>query len=184
VKQSGSRTVVLMVLILLIGTTPVAGQTFRTVHVFVALADNQHQGIVPVPAALGNGLDSARNLYWGAAFGVKTYFRASSDWELISSGRGPRAAILDRCTFRHRKRNVFLVADAYEGSHIRDAVTDFLSAAAGASVESFVVKDKTQDVRVSIGGASDLVAYVGHDALWIFKSHRLPEKPVASGARL
>jgi hypothetical protein len=27
----------------------------RTVHVFVALADNQNQGIMPVPARLGNG---------------------------------------------------------------------------------------------------------------------------------
>ena len=39
----------------------------RLVHVFVALADNAHQGIVPVPAALGNGDDAAQNLYWGAA---------------------------------------------------------------------------------------------------------------------
>jgi hypothetical protein len=35
----------------------------RLIHVFVALADNVHQGIVPVPAALGNGDDPARNLY-------------------------------------------------------------------------------------------------------------------------
>ena len=37
----------------------------RTVHVFVALADNLHQGIVPVPAKLGNGEDPEHNLYWG-----------------------------------------------------------------------------------------------------------------------
>jgi hypothetical protein len=36
----------------------------RVVHVFVALADNQHQGIIPVPAVLGNGVDPVRNLYW------------------------------------------------------------------------------------------------------------------------
>jgi hypothetical protein len=29
----------------------------RTIHVFVALAGNQNQGIVPLPARLGNGLD-------------------------------------------------------------------------------------------------------------------------------
>lgn len=33
------------------------GSTTRTVHVFVALADNQYQGIVPVPPKLGNGDD-------------------------------------------------------------------------------------------------------------------------------
>ncbi len=49
----------------------------RTVHVFVALADNQHQGIVPVPAHLGNGEDASNNLYWGSAYGVKAFFSHS-----------------------------------------------------------------------------------------------------------
>ena len=35
----------------------------RTVHVFVALADNQNQGIIPVPAKLANGEDPGPNLY-------------------------------------------------------------------------------------------------------------------------
>src|SRR5229473_8150857 len=91
----------------------------RLVHVFVALADNQHQGIVPVPAALGNGRDAQRNLYWGAAYGVKTYFKASKDWELVWSGRGPKDAILERCVFKSGKNDVYLVADAYEGSQIK-----------------------------------------------------------------
>jgi hypothetical protein len=60
-----------------------AGTPARVVHVFVALADNQHQGIVPVPALLGNGADPAHNLYWGAAFGVKTYFKNNAEWELL-----------------------------------------------------------------------------------------------------
>lgn len=33
----------------------------RTIHVFVALADNKNQGIVPVAAILGNGDDPAHN---------------------------------------------------------------------------------------------------------------------------
>src|SRR5580693_8508694 len=78
----------------------------KVVHVFVALADNQHQGIVPVPAALGNGSDSRRNLYWGAAFGVKTYFKASHNWELVWSGRGPKDAILERCVFKNTHADV------------------------------------------------------------------------------
>jgi hypothetical protein len=53
----------------------------RVVHVFVALADNQHQGIIPVPAALGNWSDAQHNLYWGAAFGVKTFFKSGDEWE-------------------------------------------------------------------------------------------------------
>src|SRR6266576_3547327 len=54
----------------------VAESSPRVVHVFVALADNQRQGIIPVPPALGNGRDPQHNLYWGAAYGVKTYFKA------------------------------------------------------------------------------------------------------------
>jgi len=65
----------------------VAESTPRVVHVFVALDDDQHQGVIPVPPALGNGRDPQRNLYWGAAYGVKTYFKASEDWELVWSRR-------------------------------------------------------------------------------------------------
>ena len=49
----------------------------RVIHVLVALCDNANQGIVPVPARLGNGADPDSNLYWGAAFGVKTFFSKS-----------------------------------------------------------------------------------------------------------
>src|SRR5204862_4069337 len=43
------------------------------VHVVVALCDNAHQGIVPVPKRLGDGRDPASNLYWGARYGVRSY---------------------------------------------------------------------------------------------------------------
>ena len=68
----------------------------RTVHVFVALADNAHQGIVPVPAPLGNGEDAAKNLYWGAAFGVRTYFRKTGEWKELSHQTNLSAYILER----------------------------------------------------------------------------------------
>src|ERR1700674_4558335 len=67
----------------------------RTVHVFVALADNQHQGIVPVPARLGNGDDPEHNLYWGSTYGVKTFFTRSADWLLLSCSAKPKAEILE-----------------------------------------------------------------------------------------
>lgn len=47
----------------------------RVVHVTVALCDNVNQGIVPVPTKIGNGEDAANNLYWGAAYGVKSFMR-------------------------------------------------------------------------------------------------------------
>jgi hypothetical protein len=69
--------------------------TLRTVHVFVALADNQHQGIVPVAAILGNGEDALHNLYWGSAYGVKTFFGRSADWAKINCSAKPKAEILN-----------------------------------------------------------------------------------------
>src|SRR5579864_6421135 len=85
----------------------------RTVHVFVALADNQSQGIIPVPAKLGNGEDPEHNLYWGSAYGVKTFFARGEDWSRIKCGEKPKVEILERCVFKHRASNVYLVADAY-----------------------------------------------------------------------
>jgi hypothetical protein len=86
------------------------------VHVFVALADNQHQGIIPVPARPGNGRDPANNLYWGAAFGVKSFFRASSDWRLLTCAPGPEPVVLERCVFHRHDPDAILVADAYGGA--------------------------------------------------------------------
>jgi hypothetical protein len=146
------------------------GQTrIRVVHVFVALADNQHQGIVPVPAKLGNGDSPATNLYWGAAFGVKSYFRASRDWELAYAAPAPSPAVLERCVFRHRADSVYLVADAYRGSEIRQALTDFLSAAAGRDSQSLTVPARNHSVTLTIGGGADLIAYVGHDVFMDFQ---------------
>ncbi|MGA8072162.1 MAG: hypothetical protein WB995_01725, partial [Candidatus Acidiferrales bacterium] len=141
----------------------------RVVHVFVALADNQHQGIVPVPAKLGDGDAPATNLYWGAAFGVKSYLRASSDWQLISAEPGPKPAILERCVFEHRGDAIYLVADAYRGSQIREAVSDFLSAASGRDVQQFEVRNYGHSVELPINGGADLAVYVGHDAFMDFQ---------------
>jgi hypothetical protein len=146
-----------------------AQSTTRVVHVFVALADNQHQGIVPVPAKLGDGDAPASNLYWGAAFGVKSYFRASAAWQLVSAGVGPKPEILERCIFKHRKSPVYLVADAYRGSEIRDAVIDFLSAAAGQKSQLASFNMAQSSFSIPSNGGADLVAYVGHDVFMDFQ---------------
>ena len=141
----------------------------RVVHVFVALADNLHQGIIPVPAVLGNGDDPSRNLYWGASFGVRTYFRKSSEWKETLRVEKPYRAVLERSVFHHQNQNVVIVADAYRGSEIRQALTDFLSAAAGVPIH------QGEPTACVIGGIvdcppedSDVVAYVGHDGLMDF----------------
>jgi len=148
----------------------------RTVHVFVALADNQSQGIVPVPAKLGNGEDPERNLYWGSAYGVKTFFGRSADWERIACGDKPKAEILERCTFKYRAANVYLVADAYRGREIRQAILDFLDAAAGDGLEMASVASPTGALKLPVRGGADLVAYIGHDGLMDFQLQQFPRK--------
>jgi hypothetical protein len=140
----------------------------RIIHVFVALADNQHQGIIPVPAALGNGDDPARNLYWGAAFGVRTFFRKSPDWQEIAVIPSPTSAILERVVFRHRETGTLLVADAYRGSEIRQAMTDFFLAAAGLQPPEPLYTSALGKEKLQVPANASLVVYVGHDGLMDF----------------
>jgi hypothetical protein len=148
----------------------------RTVHVFVALADNQSQGIVPVPAKIGNGEDPERNLYWGSAFGVKTFFARSADWVRIACGEKPKTEILERCVFKYRSANVYLVADAYRGREIRQAILDFLASAAGDDPGTESVPSQSGAVKLPIRGSANLVAYIGHDGLMDFKLLQFPHK--------
>jgi hypothetical protein len=142
------------------------------IHVFVALADNVNQGIVPVSASLGNGDSAATNLYWGAAFGIRTFFSKNKDWELISVTPTPSATVLERCIFKHRHTSFLLVADAYRGKEISQATWDFLEAAGGKPGE----KLKVGDVQFHTGGSADLVAYIGHNGLMDFKLHSQPKR--------
>jgi hypothetical protein len=147
-----------------------AGLPPRVVHVFGALADNQRQGIVPVPAFLGNGEDPAHNLYWGAAFGVKTYFKNNAEWQLLRCDHATKMEVLERCTFKSRGGgDVYLVADAYDGSQIKKCVTDFLSAAAGLAPERISIPPSSAELFIAAGGAADLLVYVGHDAFMDFQ---------------
>lgn len=149
-----------------------AVNSMPVIHVFVALADNVNQGIVPVSASLGNGDNPTTNLYWGAAFGVRTFFSRNKEWELLSVIRNPSSTILERCIFRHRRTSSLLVADAYRGKEISQATWDFLEAAGGKPGE----KLKIGDVEFHTGGSANLVAYVGHNGLMDFKLADQPKR--------
>ena len=162
-------------------TTPVSTsepQTAATnsvpvIHVFVALADNVNQGIVPVSASLGNGDNAASNLYWGAAFGIRNFFaKKNKDWELISVTPNPRASILERCIFKHRRQSLLMVADAYRGKEISQTTVDFLEAAAGKPGEKLTIGN----MQFYAGGSADLVAYIGHNGLMDFTLASHPKR--------
>lgn len=141
-----------------------AQEHVKTVHVFVALCDNEHQGIAPVPEQLGNGDDPANNLYWGALYGTKTFLRKSKDWTLVKADKNPGEHVLERVVFQHKKIEAYLVADAYRGARIKNAVQDFLIAAAGNNRTIM----KLQEKSLGSHGAADLVVYVGHNGLMEF----------------
>lgn len=146
------------------------------VHVFVALCDNLNQGIVPVSASLGNGDSPATNLYWGAAFGIRTFFRKSKNWELVATPDSPQPAIMQRLVFRHKTKDVLLVADAYRGKEIRQATVDFLEAAAGRPAEELSIQSNGESLKFYPGGSAAVVAYIGHNGLMDFSLGLTPQK--------
>jgi len=148
----------------------------RTIHVFVALADNEHQGIVPVAAKLGNGEDAERNLYWGSAYGVKTFFSRSGDWQRLACRNKPKAEIIERCVFKHRSGSVYLIADAYRGIEIKQAILDFFDAASGDGNETEDVSNSSGGLKLPARGGADLVVYVGHDGLMDFQLAKFPQR--------
>lgn len=137
----------------------------RIVHVIVSLADNKYQGIVPVPATIGNGDNPNTNLYWGAGAGVRTWFRKSSDWTQIAKCQAGKYPVLERCIYKHKQHPVYLVADAYRGREIKSAIGAFFSFSAGMNPEKIVIDPTTS---ITAAGGSDLVVYVGHDGLMDF----------------
>jgi hypothetical protein len=137
----------------------------RTIHVYVALCDNEHQGIVPVPKSIGNGKDPGNNLYWGALYGVKNFFKKSVDWQFIAFLPSQDPDILERILFKHRTENVFMLAEAYDGEKIKNCIEDFLKSANS----QHLLKVKHQELNLDFGGNADLLAYIGHDGLMDFQ---------------
>lgn len=156
--------------------SPAKQNSGKVIHVVVALCDNESQGIVPVPAKIGNGDDPANNLYWGAAFGVKTFFRRSKEWQLLEAVPNPKANILERITFKHKTKDVYLVADAYRGREIKQSIVDFLSFSAGRKTETISIGGGAKQNEIYIGGSSDLLVYVGHDGLMDFSLSDYPAR--------
>ncbi len=147
------------------------------IYTIVSLCDNEHQGIVPVAPGLGNGDDPKSNLYWGANNGVKTYFKKSKEWQMIASINNLNAEILERCFFKRKDKNIYLIADAYRGSAIKKAIMDFLNAVAKDTIlrmENEIITNDT-NLKFKNGVAPQLICYVGHNGLLDFNLDSLPE---------
>jgi hypothetical protein len=118
------------------------------IHVVVSLVDNVSQGIVPVPARIGDGNDPRTNLYWGAAYGVKTFLSKANGWRKLGCEKGISDTILERCEFAWEDK-LTVTADAYRGSRIDQAMLDFMQQAA----------------TPPDAASREMVVFIGHDGL-------------------
>jgi hypothetical protein len=150
------------------------------VQVIVCLADNRYQGIAPLSPELGNGQIPSTNLYWGAKYGVKTFLTEEAGWKVVDTPRVVRPGMLESVVLKKKirrglfKRDVYLVAEAWEGEAIKAATKRFLALAGGDSVTTVAVKKNDNTIRLQAGGAADIVAYVGHNGLMDFTLDSLP----------
>ncbi|MGM5630359.1 hypothetical protein O2K51_05605 [Apibacter raozihei] len=137
----------------------------KTIHVLVALCDNKYQGIVPVPPKIGNGQNPDLNLYWGAGYGIRTFFKKSKEWVLLKSKKIDSIK-MERLIFQHTKnKEYYLVADDYNGKYIKDCTKDFLYSSAGNLNDTLTINNST----IGIYGNSSLISYIGHDGLMDFQ---------------
>lgn len=135
--------------------------TYQSIHIFVALCDNENQGIVKVPASIGNGQKPSTNLYWGCGYGIKTFFKKSAEWKLLKTNT-INDTIMERLVFKHTSQKYYLVADAYNGKYIAQCISDFLSSSCGRWKDTVHVND---NLTIGCCGNSQLVSYIGHDGL-------------------
>lgn len=135
----------------------------QTIHVMVALCDNNYQGIVPVPAKIGNGQDPNANLYWGCGYGIRSFFKKSKEWTFVRSEKID-STVLERVIFKNNHWNYYLVADAYNGKNIKECTIDFLKSCSGQKKDSIQVNYQ----KIGLYGKSALLAYIGHDGLMDF----------------
>lgn len=136
----------------------------KSIHIFVALCDNIYQGIVKVPARIGNGQDIHNNLYWGCGYGIRTYFKNSKEWTLVRKIRLDSVR-LERLVFKHKTKNYFLIADAYNGKYIEQCTKDFLNSSCGRTKDTIHIGK----LVVGIAGNAKMLAYIGHDGLMDFE---------------
>jgi len=117
----------------------------KKVAVFVALCDNATQGIIPVPAKIGDGNKPDDNLYWGCTDGFSGCFRASKVWKLQRKEVPQDKRIFERVVYLHESGEIELTAEAWRGSEIKACLSAFETSL--------------------VSGNHDLCAYIGHNVL-------------------
>lgn len=145
------------------------------VEVLVPLCDNRQ--ITCGGHGLGDGEDLERNLYWATTGGFRGWFgRRGSGWRRVHRDGGDGAGVLETLVWTRRfapsealrRRgvarpfDVYLVGHAFRGGAIDDAVERFVADVFGGAPRSLRLEDGT---ALEVGGAAQVVAWVGHNRL-------------------
>lgn len=153
-------------------------RAFKVIHTYVALCDNQSQGIAPVPEKIGNGDDPANNLYWGCSDGARSFFNRSKHWKRLSTSTvAAQPAILERLIYQHQGTQTIHVIDAWRGSNIQACMTKFIQSMAGQHYENLSLTTPLGKHRVNLGGGADFLCFIGHNGLMEFSVPALPANP-------
>jgi hypothetical protein len=134
------------------------------VHVFVPLCDNKHQAIARVGGKLGEGRNLRTNLYWGAGYGLKTWFERSKEWKFLKAELNPDSFILERLVYTRTYKNnarLFLVLDAWAGDKMKECLTVYFKSLSGEIKNSLFVDSS----RIAINGLADFIIFNGHNGL-------------------
>ncbi len=141
----------------------------------VALCDNRV--IWCGRGGMGNGDRPERNLYWGAAAGLRAWFDRSPGWKRIHRDDGDGKLILERVVYRWRVRRpsrawrrrgvnrpfeLLLVGLAYRGVKIDVASDSFIRQVARGGGGSLRLADGRS---IPVGGKGHLLGYAGHNHL-------------------
>jgi hypothetical protein len=142
--------------------------------VYVALCDNDSQGIVPVRnREICRGDRPESNLYWATGGGLKGYLKQAG-WKPVLKRRSPRRGVALEVVWRKRFKargelrergvsgrfDVYLVSVVFFGDHIHQANIEYLRA---VNRDRERVHDLPGVGELSYGGASHVVGYIGHD---------------------
>ncbi len=143
---------------------------------YVALCDNEHQGIARVSKTLGDGDNLKTNLYWGAMFGYGTWFDKNKRWTRVAAMNDPTKKIGQILIYKRtcepkglwkksgvkKPFEVLLVIAGYRGRFIADAVQEYLKSLFG---EDDYALPLPNSLKTHGGGQGHVVSFSGHNYL-------------------
>lgn len=144
------------------------------ITLYVALCDNS-QGIAPVKnKRICMGDKPEQNLYWAAFGGVRRYLQKQKFKRILYRSGSANSPIIITSVWRKvfsvrgklsrklRRYPVEVIALAYRGTKIEDAMRDYLNACLFEPPKTLLLDDGT---KINYGKTSHIVGYIGHNYL-------------------